>query len=320
MSFKTLLVSTLLAAAAVATDHGSGDGGSWGGNSGGGGGSWSSWPSGGGQAPPALAAPSCPAGCMPFPTGPAAPAETQPGQMIVQVVSVSDANGSLKYFPDKITAPVGSIVQFQYHPKNHTITESSFAEPCKPIASNLTSTTRPGLKSGFVPVTGQEPFTPVYNVLINDTKPIWIYCGQTNHCQRGMAMVINQNDSSPNTIEAYISKAAQLPVASTPPPPPSSAAPPVQAPPASSAAPPPPPPPPPESSPTFVFGGGAPPPAETASSVAAPPPPAVATVTPPSSPAVVAPATFTGAAVPGYVPQSSTGVAGLVLGALLALW
>ncbi|ETI19681.1 hypothetical protein G647_08694 [Cladophialophora carrionii CBS 160.54] len=308
MSLKTLLVSTLLVATAIATDHGSGgssygSGGSWGGDSGSGG--WSSWPSGGGQAPPALAAPSCPAGCMPFPTGPPPAAQTQPGQLIVQVVSVSDANGSLKYFPDKITAPVGSIVQFQYHPKNHTITESSFAEPCKPIASNLTSPTRPGLKSGFVPVTGMEPFTPVYNVLINDTKPIWIYCGQTNHCQKGMAMVINQNDSSPNTIEAYISKAAQLPIASTPPPPPSSAAPPVEAPPASSPPPP-------------AFGGGAPPPAETSSSVA--PPPAVATVTPPSSPAAVAPATFTGAAVPGFVPQSSTGVAGLVLGALLALW
>ncbi|KIW70065.1 hypothetical protein PV04_02375 [Phialophora macrospora] len=306
MSLKTLLVSTLLAATAVATDYGSGgssygSGGSWGGDSGSGG--WSSWPSGGGQAPPALAAPSCPAGCMPFPTGAPPPAATQPGQLIVQVVSVSDANGSLKYFPDKVTAPVGSIVQFQYHPKNHTITESSFAEPCKPIAANLTSPTRPGLRSGFVPVTGMEPFTPVFNVLINDTKPIWIFCGQTNHCQKGMAMVINQNDSSPNTIDAYIANAAKLPLAPAPP-----------APPASSSAPPPPEPPA-SSPPPF----GAPPPAETASSSFAPPP-AVATVTPPASSVAVAPATFTGAAVPGSVPQSSVGVAGVVLGALLALW
>lgn len=39
------------------------------------------------------------------------------GELIVQVVSVADANGSLKYFPDQIEAPVGSIVQFQFHPK-----------------------------------------------------------------------------------------------------------------------------------------------------------------------------------------------------------
>ena len=201
-----------------------------------------------------------------------------------------------------------------------------------PIAANLTSETRPGLKSGFVPVTGQEPFTPVYNVLVNDTKPIWIFCGQTNHCAKGMAMVINQNDTSPKTIDAYIAAAAQLPLVN------------VTAPPTGSAAPPPaynsPPPsetssaafggfgggaPPPSETSSAAFGGfggGAPPAAESSSSVFAPPP-AVATVTPPSNSVGVAPATFTGAAVPGFVPQSSTGLVGLVslvLGALLALW
>lgn len=303
MSLKTLLVSALLAATAVAMDYGSGggsNGGGGGGSMGGDGSSagWSSWPS---QGSPAFAAASCPAGCVPFPTGSAPPAATQAGQLIVQVVSVSDANGSLKYFPNKVTAPVGSIVQFQYHPKNHTITESSFAQPCKPLAANLTTPTRPGLRSGFVPVTGMEPFTPVFNVLINDTKPIWIFCGQTNHCQKGMAMVINQNDSSPNTIDAYIANAAKLPLVNVTAPP-SSSAPPAAAPPASSP-------------PPFGFGGA--PPASSSTSFAAPP---VQTVAPPSSSAVVAPATFTGAAVPGYVPQSSTGVVGLVLGALLALW
>jgi len=224
---------------------------------------------------------------------------TQAGQLIVQVVSVSDANGSLKYFPDNVVAPVGSIVQFQYHPKNHTITESSFAEPCKPVAANLSTPTRPGLKSGFVPVTGTEPFTPVFNVLVNDTKPIWIFCGQTNHCQKGMAMVINENATSGKTIEAYISAAAQLPLVSV------AAAPPASAPPAAA--------PPASSPPPFGFGGG------SSTSTAFAPPPAVATVAPSSS-VPVAPATFTGAAVHGYVPQSSTGVVGLILGALLALW
>ena len=118
MSLKTILVSTLLAAASLAQDYGSG--GSMGGSSEGSGTSaWSSWPSGGGdQGPPAFAAASCPSGCQPMQTGGAPPPmQTQPGQLIVQVVSVSDANGSLKYFPNKVNAPVGSIVQFQYHPK-----------------------------------------------------------------------------------------------------------------------------------------------------------------------------------------------------------
>ncbi|EXJ90051.1 hypothetical protein A1O3_03119 [Capronia epimyces CBS 606.96] len=300
MSLKTLLISTLLAVSAVATDYsswgsGSGGGGSWGGGSspdkGSGSGSWG-------------AAASCPAGCQPIPTGGAPPpAATSAGELIVQVVSVSDANGSLKYFPNQIEAPVGSVVQFQFHPKNHTITESSFAAPCKPIAANLTSATRPGLKSGFVPVTGKEDFTPVFNVLINDTKPIWIYCGQTNHCQKGMAMVINQNSSGPNTIDKYIANAAQLPIVNVTAPPPAT----------SSVVAPPPPPAPPAATDTFTFGSGA----ATSSAVQAPP---VETVAPPStSTTAVAPATFTGAAVSLPVRHASS-AAGLVLGALLALW
>jgi len=79
------------------------------------------------------------------------------------------------------------------------------------MAANLTSTTRPGQLSGFVPVTGTEAFPPVYNLLVNDTKPIWIYCGQATHCAKGMAMVINQNRSdTAKTLENYKLAAAKL--------------------------------------------------------------------------------------------------------------
>lgn len=126
MSLKSFLISTVLATAAVATNHDSYNGG------GGGGGGWQQPPSNGGgwnswespsssQSPyqtaaPVWQAPSCPAGCIPIPTG-GAPPPPPPGQLMVQVVSVADKNGSLKYFPDKIDAPVGSIVQFQFNPK-----------------------------------------------------------------------------------------------------------------------------------------------------------------------------------------------------------
>jgi hypothetical protein len=142
MSLKSIIYSSLFAATAIA-QYGGGGGGSYGGGSppsgppagemGGSssGNGWSSWSN---QGPPAMAAASCPAGCQPM--GPPPPMQTQPGQLIVQVVSVSDANGSLKYFPDKVTAPVGSIVQFQYHPKvcqNDQYRESkaltAFSEP-----------------------------------------------------------------------------------------------------------------------------------------------------------------------------------------------
>ena len=108
MSLKTFLFSTLLATSAVATFSGASSS-SYGGSSGS-----SSWSGGSGMSGGSWgAAASCPAGCQPIQAPPAG----GNGELIVQVVSVSDANGSLKYFPNNIEAPVGSIVQFQFHPK-----------------------------------------------------------------------------------------------------------------------------------------------------------------------------------------------------------
>lgn len=42
---------------------------------------------------------------------------SKPGEMIIQVVDVGNANGSLTYWPEQVVAPVGSVVQFRFHPK-----------------------------------------------------------------------------------------------------------------------------------------------------------------------------------------------------------
>jgi hypothetical protein len=68
-----------------------------------------------------------------------------------------------------------------------------------------------GIKSGFMPVTPGGNI-PVFSVLVNDTNPIWIYCGQVGHCQKGMAMVINEKAGSNKTLEAYKAAAALLPI------------------------------------------------------------------------------------------------------------
>jgi len=93
-----LLVTTLLVAAATANASNYNYGGSSGYGGGGYGGS-SSW---------GVATATASAGSF---------VASQAGELIVQIVSVSDQNGSLKYFPDSVQAAPGSIVQFQYHPK-----------------------------------------------------------------------------------------------------------------------------------------------------------------------------------------------------------
>lgn len=112
------------------------------------------------------------------------------GSVTVHVVQVGAANGSLKFFPDNIAAAVGDMIQFQFAPNNHTVTQSTFDAPCQPIAmhSNVT-----GIYSGFMPVSASSTTTPTYTVMVNSTTPMWLYCSQGKHCQNGMTMVVNEN-------------------------------------------------------------------------------------------------------------------------------
>jgi hypothetical protein len=41
-----------------------------------------------------------------------------------------------------------------------------------------------------------------YKFKVNDSKPIWLYCSQTNHCNEGMVAAVNAPPMG-NTIEAF---------------------------------------------------------------------------------------------------------------------
>jgi plastocyanin len=129
----------------------------------------------------------------------------------VHVVQVGAANGTLAYFPNNIKAAVGDMVQFQFAPVNHTVTQSTFDAPCQPIAMNSNVT---GIYSGFMPVSASATTTPTYTVLINSTTPMWLYCSQGKHCQSGMTMVINENTAAnaSRSLSAFQSLAAKATV------------------------------------------------------------------------------------------------------------
>ncbi|KAG7452800.1 Cupredoxin [Guyanagaster necrorhizus] len=114
-------------------------------------------------------------------------------------VIVGGTGGLVTYSPANITANVGDTVTFEFHQKNHTVTASSFASPCQALSG--------GFNSGFMPVTDDAQTFPTYTVQVNDTKPIWAYCMQTNHCAQGMVFAVNANESSANTFEAFKAKA-----------------------------------------------------------------------------------------------------------------
>ena len=126
---------------------------------------------------------------MPTATG---TASASTASIAVYVVKVSNKNGDLTFEPDNMTAPVGSMVQFQFYPKNHSVVQAAFSNPCEPINKVMPEVT--GFKSGFMPTKKDDKMMPGFTIPIMDDKPIWYYCSQkmpVNHCMKGMVGVIN---------------------------------------------------------------------------------------------------------------------------------
>ncbi|KAF4624883.1 hypothetical protein G7Y89_g13283 [Cudoniella acicularis] len=55
-------------------------------------------------------------------------------------IQVAVGQNGLTYTPNNITASVGDLIQFSFFPKNHSVTQSSFADPCHPLAGGFFST------------------------------------------------------------------------------------------------------------------------------------------------------------------------------------
>lgn len=134
----------------------------------------------------------------------AAPADLRPSRTTPPLTGVTHRvvagrAGQLLFDPENVVADIGDIVEWQFLPRNHSVAQSSFASPCVPNGPV-------SFFSGFQPVADGQAASPnVFQIVVHDADPVWYYCAQTtgNHCQQGMAGVINQNFNSPNTLAAY---------------------------------------------------------------------------------------------------------------------
>jgi len=113
----------------------------------------------------------------------ASPASTASAMKGVQTVLVGSPE-VLSITPNNIKAEVGTVVEFVFYPKTHSVAQSSFAEPCAPMANGT------GFFSG-PQTTASGKNANVFAITINDTKPIWFYCAFPGHCENGMVGVIN---------------------------------------------------------------------------------------------------------------------------------
>jgi len=113
----------------------------------------------------------------------------------------------LNFTPPTINVQPGDTVEFTFHPKNHSATQSSFASPC---VSKLG-----GSDTGFQPVSANATVSPNVTITVNDTNPLWFYCMQANHCEQGMVFSINPTANE--TFAAFLAAAKAWPINGTTP-------------------------------------------------------------------------------------------------------
>ncbi|KAJ7087776.1 hypothetical protein C8R44DRAFT_555739, partial [Mycena epipterygia] len=116
------------------------------------------------------------------------------------------AGGLLAFSPSNVTANVGDVIAFQFQGKNHSVTQSTFANPCA-----IQTTPAQGIDSGFQPVAANATELPEWSFTVNNASaPLWFFCAQTNpvsHCNKGMVFSVNANPDSAKSFAAYMALA-----------------------------------------------------------------------------------------------------------------
>jgi len=127
-------------------------------------------------------------------------------EFTVVVGKAENGTAALVFTPNQVKAKVGDRIHFEFNPKNHTVTQSSFAEPCTRQLN--TATNELGVDSGFMVVPPGSKETPVWTVeVLQDTSPIWMFCNQDKHCNSGMVFAINAPEQGAKSFSAYKEKA-----------------------------------------------------------------------------------------------------------------
>lgn len=95
------------------------------------------------------------------------------------------------FSPNNLTnVAVGSIIEFNFYPGNHSVVRSAYKFPCIPYED--TGPNRVGFFSGYLDTNVYSSDGPKYRMRVNDTEPIFYYCSASGSCiTHGMLGVIN---------------------------------------------------------------------------------------------------------------------------------
>jgi len=123
-------------------------------------------------------------------TGSTADAGSSGTNGATHTVMVAPTAGVYRFVPFYTNASVGDTVQFIWGSSEHTVTKSSALELCN--------------KTSEAPVfaSGEQQQGFIYNQVVNDTNPIFYYCGTPGHCEKGMFGMINANTTTSGSSSA----------------------------------------------------------------------------------------------------------------------
>ncbi|KAH9454565.1 hypothetical protein Pst134EB_014637 [Puccinia striiformis f. sp. tritici] len=131
------------------------------------------------------------------------PPETPVRQGINHVIKVGDDNAAKTFTPPTIRAKVGDLVTFEFHPKAHNVSQSTFDNPCVvpqgPEGTGFVSDLQ------VVSKTTDLSHRPRWTLQILSDTPIWFHCAP--HCGVGMVGAINPPTSGEQTFEKFVEKA-----------------------------------------------------------------------------------------------------------------
>ncbi|KAK0218763.1 hypothetical protein IW262DRAFT_1274203, partial [Armillaria fumosa] len=119
--------------------------------------------------------------------------------------TATEPGGIFQFNPANVTASEGDVITFEFSgaPGNHSITQSSLANPCTPLSG--------GFDSGWVFISGPETPVPQWNLTVtNASSPIWFYCKQlvpSPHCKAGMIGAINAPTTGSASFDTFVSNA-----------------------------------------------------------------------------------------------------------------
>ncbi|KAF7879121.1 hypothetical protein EAF04_000320 [Stromatinia cepivora] len=124
----------------------------------------------------------------------AAQSTTASSAVPTHVVSVGIEG--LQFTPTELSANVSDVIEFRFYPQNHSVARAEYGSNRACIPYEVTGINKHGFWSGFHPINVVLNDPPKFQVVVNDTNPIFFYCSAPGAChEEGMIGVINANST-----------------------------------------------------------------------------------------------------------------------------